>query len=290
MTRYTGTIDTNHGPLALGGRSLIMGILNVTPDSFSDGGRYLAPASAVARGLQLADEGADLIDIGGESTRPGSDPVTPEEQCRRVLPVIAQLRERGLAVPLSIDTRSAKVAAAALDAGADLVNDVSALRDDPAMAETVAQRRCPVILMHMQGTPKSMQESPSYGDVVAELLDFFRERMTVAEKAGIATAKIILDPGIGFGKSAAHNWEILRRLPEFHQLDRPLLVGTSRKRFLRELVGPDNPSALQVASTAAATACALAGAQLVRVHDVRPARTAAAVVANLHDAPDSPAD
>lgn len=286
MKPFTGTINTNHGPLALGGRTLVMGILNVTPDSFSDGGRYLDPQAAVARGLQLAADGADLIDIGGESTRPGSDPVTPDEQCRRVVPVIKELREHGLAIPISIDTRSAKVAAAALDAGADIVNDVSGLRNDSAMSETVAQRRCPVVLMHMQGAPKSMQEKPSYADVVAELLDFFRERMTHAEQAGVARDKIILDPGIGFGKSTDHNWDILRRLREFHTLSRPLLVGASRKRFLRALAGNEAADAADArpvlaASIAAAIACAQSGVQLVRVHDVKESRAAIAVAENL---------
>jgi len=282
MKPFAGTIETNHGPLILGARTLVMGILNVTPDSFSDGGRYLDPDAAVARGLQLAADGADLIDIGGESTRPGSDPVTPDEQCRRVFPVISQLRNRGLTIPLSIDTRSAKVAAAALDAGADIVNDVSALRDDPAMAETISQRRCPVILMHMQGAPKTMQDQPHYTDVVAELLAFFRHRIAQAEQAGIAGETIILDPGIGFGKSTDHNWEILRRMREFHALSRPLLVGASRKRFLRALAGNDAPDAADskpvlAASIAAAIACANSDVHLVRVHDVKESRAAIAV-------------
>ncbi len=286
MSPFTGTIETTHGPLTLGGRTLVMGILNVTPDSFSDGGRYLDPQAAVARGLQLAADGADVIDIGGESTRPGSDPVTADEQCRRVVPVIAKLRDRGLTIPISIDTRSAMVAAAALDAGADIVNDVSALRDDPGMSETVAQRRCPVVLMHMQGAPKSMQEKPRYTDVVAELLDFFRERMTHAEKAGIEKVKIILDPGIGFGKSTDHNWEILRRLRDFHQLDRPILVGASRKRFLRALAGNEAADAADsrpvlAASIAAAIACVQSGVQLVRVHDVKESRAAIAVTESV---------
>ena len=276
MSRFTGTIATAHGPLDLTGRALVMAILNVTPDSFSDGGRYFSTDAAVERGLELAAEGADLLDVGGESTRPGSDPVAPDEQCRRVLPVIERLRGKGLSIPVSIDTRSAHVAAAAFDRGADIVNDVSAMRDDAAMPALVAARRVPSVLMHMQGTPKSMQQAPEYVDVVADLLAFFRQRLVAAKSAGISADQIILDPGVGFGKSAAHNWEILRRLPEFHELGRPLLVGPSRKRFVRAIVG-DKPEDVLFGTAATVAACCLAGAHIVRVHDVRAMRAIAAI-------------
>jgi len=274
MPRFNGTIETAHGPLDLTGRTRIMAILNVTPDSFSDGGRYFSTDAAVARGLQLASEGADILDIGGESTRPGSDPVMPDEQCRRVLPVIERLRHCGLTIPISIDTRSAPVATQALDAGADIVNDVSAMRGDPAMAGEVAARRVPIILMHMQGTPQSMQQAPAYVEVVADLSDYFCDRIAAAQAAGVAIERIILDPGIGFGKTAAHNWEILRRLPEFHELGRPILVGPSRKRFVRAIVG-DKPDDVLFGTAASVAACCLAGAHIVRVHDVRAMRTIA---------------
>ncbi len=276
MSRFAGIIETAHGPLDLTGRALIMAILNVTPDSFSDGGKYFSTDAAVARGLELAAEGADLLDIGGESTRPGSDPVTPDEQCRRVLPVIDRLRSEGLSLPISIDTRSAHVAAAALDRGADIVNDVSAMRDDPAMPALVAARRVPIVLMHMQGSPKSMQQAPDYTDVVADLIAFFRERLVAAKSAGITPDQVILDPGIGFGKSAAHNWEILRRLAEFHDLGRPFLVGPSRKRFVRAIVG-DQPEDVLFGTAATVAACCLAGAHIVRIHDVRAMRTIAEI-------------
>ncbi len=234
-------IDTPHGPLDFSGRALVMGILNVTPDSFSDGGRYCSVADAVEHGLGMATDGADLIDVGGESTRPGSDPVDPAEQVHRVVSVLRALRGAGLRLPISIDTRCAEVAAAALDAGADLINDVSALRDDPEMAPRAARRGTAVVLMHRRGTSKTMQaeaeriarENPGL-DVVADIVAFLRDRIAAAVAAGIGLGRIILDPGIGFGKTVDQNWEILHRLSEFHALGRPILVGTSRKRFLSE--------------------------------------------------------
>lgn len=270
MPRFVGTIETAHGSLRLGERTLIMGILNVTPDSFSDGGRYVTPDAAVERGLQLATDGADILDIGGESTRPGSEPVPPDEQCRRVVPAIRQLRSSGRSIPISIDTRSAEVAAAALDAGADIVNDVSAMRDDSAMVGLVAARRAPVVLMHMQGTPRTMQIDPRYADVVGEIIREMRGWLAAHEKLA---APILLDPGIGFGKTSAHNWEILRRIAEFHELGRPLIVGTSRKRFLRDRIGSDDPANTLFGTAATVAACCLAGVQIVRVHDAAEMRS-----------------
>jgi dihydropteroate synthase len=289
MTPFVGQFDTPHGPLHVGGRALIMGVLNVTPDSFSDGGRFFDADSAVRHARRMLADGADLLDIGGESTRPGSEPVEPEEQIRRVLPVIERLRReepfirdpKGSAQPLilSVDTRSATVAEAALDAGADLINDVSALRNDPRMAEVAARHGAPVVLMHMLGTPRTMQKDPRYDDVVREIILFFEERIAAATAAGISTERIILDPGLGFGKRAAHNWEILRRMREFHALGRPLLVGPSRKRFLGELLSIDDPGGRRMGTAAVVAACCLAGVQMVRVHDVAEAAQVARVCA-----------
>ncbi|MEE8169298.1 MAG: dihydropteroate synthase, partial [Phycisphaerae bacterium] len=225
-------MHTANRPLRLGGRTRIMGVLNVTPDSFSDGGRYGDPTAAVAQARRLAADGGDLIDVGGESTRPGSDPVPPDEQVHRVVPVIRGIRDAGIELPISIDTQSAEVAAAALDAGADLVNDISALRGDPAMAGLCAQRGAAVVLMHMQGSPDTMQEQPTYDDVVHEVRDFLMERVAFAERMGIPRDRIIIDPGIGFGKSVAHNLQLLRRVSVFVDTKLPVLIGASRKSFL----------------------------------------------------------
>jgi len=254
-------------------RPLVMGVLNVTPDSFSDGGRFIEPAAAVARAKQMAAEGADLIDVGGESTRPGSLPVEPDEQIRRVVPVLRAARA-SLAdvVTLSIDTTRADVAAAALDAGAHVVNDVSAGRDDPGLLPLAARRECPLILMHMQGTPQTMQLNPTYSDVTAEVKSFLRDRSGAATGAGVDPRNILLDPGIGFGKTVGHNLELLRRLGELTTLGRPLVVGTSRKGFIGKALG-EQPgtadSAPRLFGTAATIAWAVAnGAGVVRVHDV----------------------
>lgn len=246
-----------------------MGILNITPDSFSDGGRYLEPDKAIARGVELAEEGADLIDIGGESTRPGACPVSTEEELERVIPVILGLR-RALSIPLSIDTYKAQVAKRALEAGADLVNDVSALRFDPAMISLVAAERVPVALMHMQGTPRNMQERPQYRDVVEEVREFLRSRVQFAASTGVDPAQIIVDPGIGFGKELDHNLALLRRIPALASLGQPLLVGPSRKTFIGKLldVGPEERLEGSLAATVAAV---LGGANMIRVHDVKEA-------------------
>lgn len=248
------------------GRVHVMGILNVTPDSFSDGGLHFDPQTAVARARTMAAEGATIIDIGGESTRPDAESVSPDAELRRVLPVIVQLRNDDLI--LSIDTSKASVARAAIEAGAHIVNDVTALGGDPQMAATVAESGAGVVLMHMQGTPRTMQVNPTYGDVVTDITAFFENRRARAWQAGIADAQIVFDPGIGFGKTAEHNLILLRRLGEFQKLGRPILVGPSRKSFIGKVLGLNVEDRLE--GTAAAVAAAvLAGASIVRVHDVR---------------------
>jgi dihydropteroate synthase len=254
--------------LSLGERTLVMGILNITPDSFSDGGRRLDPDRAVADGLQMIDDGADILDVGGESTRPGAAPLGDAEERRRVLPVIEGLAGR-VRVPISIDTYKASVAEAAVDAGAALVNDVSGLRYEPALAEVVAQKGVPIVLMHTRGRSQQMYERASYLDVVGEVLDELRESMAFATTAGVAAERVIVDPGLGFAKDAAQSYEILARLDEFSELGRPLLVGPSRKSFLARPLGAAVPPAERDWATAAAVAASvLAGAHIVRVHAV----------------------
>ena len=247
-----------------------MGVLNVTPDSFSDGGQFYDEEDAVSQGLRLAGQGADIIDIGGESTRPGSKPVSAEEEKARTLSVIERLAER-VDIPISIDTQKAEVAAEALDAGAAVVNDVSALRTDGDMASLIAERNVPICLMHMQGTPRTMQKDPAYEEVVSDIIQWLRERVDYAVSAGIDEEQIIVDPGFGFGKTLQHNLELLRRLSEFHSLGRPVLVGTSRKSMLGAILGADPDERLN--GTLATVVCAaMSGCHIVRVHDVRPAR------------------
>jgi len=253
--------------LDLSARTRIMGVLNVTPDSFSDGGRYLRPDRALAHAQRMGEAGADLIDIGGESTRPGAPRVPLDEELRRVIPVIERVAAR-CRLPISIDTSKAEVARRALAAGAAMVNDVTALRGDPAMAGVVADAGVPVVLMHMRGTPSTMQRRPRYRALMNDLLRFFRERISAATAAGIDRRRILIDPGIGFGKTVAHNLEILQRLELLARLGRPILVGPSRKSFLGRLAG-DLPVDRRLEGTAAAvTAAVLHGAQMVRVHDV----------------------
>jgi dihydropteroate synthase len=274
-------------------RPLVMGVLNVTPDSFSDGGKYVAPDAAVARAETLAAEGADLIDIGGESTRPGSDPVDDDEQIRRVVPVLKAVAHR-LPVVFSIDTTRASVARAALDAGAHLINDISAGRDDGQMFFLAAQKHAPIVLMHMLGRPKTMQSAPRYEDVTAEVAGFLNERLIEAGIRGVDPERILLDPGIGFGKTTSHNLELLRRLRELTVLGRPIVIGGSRKRFIGQITGVDEP-AERLFGTAATVAWSIAnGAAVVRVHDVGPmvqvARMVAAIVkepAALEPAPNA---
>jgi dihydropteroate synthase len=249
-------------------RTLIMGVLNVTPDSFSDGGTFYEPATATAAGIRLLAEGADILDIGGESTRPGADPVEEREEIRRVVPVIATLADTTDAV-ISVDTYKPAVAEAALAAGAHMVNDITGLADDD-MADVVARHDAAVTIMHMQGSPRTMQADPTYDDVVAEVAAFLRERVAFARDSGIDARSIMVDPGIGFGKTAlGHNLEILRRVDEFAGLGAPLLVGPSRKSFIGAIL--DNaPATDRLDGTAAAVAIAITGgANAVRVHDVR---------------------
>jgi dihydropteroate synthase len=251
----------------------VMGIVNVTPDSFSDGGRFLNAAAAVAHGRRLEAEGAAILDIGGESTRPGAEPVAAGEELARVVPVIEALVAAGTSAQISIDTSKAAVATAALDAGATLVNDVTALRADPAIAELVAARGADVCLMHMLGEPRTMQRDPRYDEVVSDVKAFLHERMEFALARGIAEERILLDPGIGFGKTLEHNLELLRRLDELLALGRPLVIGTSRKSFLGRLTGREADDRL--AATIASNVIAYErGAQVFRVHDVQPVRDA----------------
>jgi dihydropteroate synthase len=251
-----------------------MGVLNVTPDSFSDGGLFLDPATAVAQGERLAAEGADIIDIGGESTRPFSEPVTVEEEIRRVVPVIAELAQR-VSTPISIDTTKSVVARRALAAGAAMVNDISALRCDPAVAAVAAEFGVPLCLMHMQGEPRTMQVSPGYDDLIGEIRDFLQTAAAAAEAQGVPRSKLIADPGIGFGKTPAHNLQLIHHLADFAALDMPILVGPSRKSFIRRLVtktgetdiAPDAPM-VAIGTQAAVAAAILNGAHIVRVHDL----------------------
>jgi dihydropteroate synthase len=256
--------------LATGERPQIVGILNVTPDSFSDGGSHYDPddhpGAAIAAGRALVAAGADVLDVGGESTRPGADPVEVDEELRRVLPVVEALAAEGAQV--SIDTTKARVAREAVAAGAVLVNDVSAGTVDPDLLPTVAELGVPYVLMHRRGTPRTMQQDPSYADVVGEVYDFLAERLVELEGAGIPAARVAIDPGIGFGKTAAHNLTLLRRLREFTSLGRPVMVGTSRKSFLGRIVGSDEVEDRLEGSLATAALAVGAGAKLVRVHDV----------------------
>jgi dihydropteroate synthase len=253
-----------------------MGIVNVTPDSFSDGGLYLDAEAAIGHGRELARAGAEILDVGGESTRPGAEPVAEEEELRRVVPVIRGLDDCDCEV--SVDTSKAAVAAAALDAGASIVNDVTALRGDDRMAALCAERGATVILMHMRGTPRTMQEDPRYDDVVAEVKEFLAERLEAAVAAGVTEERVWLDPGIGFGKTAAHSLELLRRLGELRELGRPLVVGTSRKSFIGKLDG--SAAADRLGGTIASSVHAAAeGAAVLRVHDVAEMRQALTMAA-----------
>ncbi len=253
-------------------RARIMGILNVTPDSFSDGGRYLDHAAALAQGRALVAEGADVLDIGGESTRPGAVTVPDDDEIARTSPVIAALRAAGMTTPISVDTRKAVVARAALAAGADAVNDVSALGYDAGLAGVVAGAGCPVILMHAQGAPATMQDDPRYGDVLLDVYDALAARVAAAETAGIPRDRIMIDPGIGFGKTVAHNLALVRGLSLLHGLGLPMLLGASRKRFIGTIGG--DADARMPGSVAVALAGVAQGVQMVRVHDVGPTRQA----------------
>lgn len=268
--------------LPFGRRTVLMGILNVTPDSFSDGGRFYRRDEAVAHGLELARQGADVVDIGGESTRPGAAPVAPAEEAARVIPVVEELAG-ALSAPISVDTYRADVAARALAAGADMINDVSALRFDENMAEVAANHNCPLVLMHMRGTPRDMQLNPVYDDVVADVLDFLDGAVARAVRAGIGRDRIIVDPGFGFGKTVAHNMEIMRNLRAFQLLGCPVLIGTSRKSSLGSILLGAPPHEREEATAATVALGIAAGAHMMRVHDVagmvKAARIADAVVA-----------
>ena len=260
-------ISTRHRRIDMTCHTVVMGIVNVTPDSFYDGGKRFETGRAADDAIEMIDFGAEILDIGGESTRPGAQPVSLEEERRRVLPVIRELRKR-CSVPISIDTYKEAVARAALDEGADIVNDISALRFDPAMAALVAHEGVPLILMHMQGVPQTMQREPHYEDVVREVRNFLAERVCAAKQAGIAHEQIIIDPGIGFGKTLAHNLALLRNLQSLSSLGQPLLIGVSRKAFIGKILNAAGPEERLEGSVAAAVAAALSGANILRVHDV----------------------
>src|SRR5207302_10491759 len=246
--------------------TMIMGVVNVTPDSFSDGGRFLDPAAAVARGLEMIGQGAEIIDIGGESTRPGAEPVSEAEELRRVLPVIERLVSR-VEAPVSIDTRKPSVARAALRAGASIVNDIAANRADDEMWGVVAEAQAGYVCMHMQGTPQTMQVNPAYQDVVQEVRGFFVERLERLQRAGVDAVQVVLDPGLGFGKTVEHNLLLLAGVGRFTKLRRPVLLGVSRKSFIGKLLGPE-VSARLPAALACACLAVKAGVRLIRPHDV----------------------
>jgi dihydropteroate synthase len=264
------------------GLPVVMGVLNVTPDSFSDGGLYFDPAAAVAQALRMVAEGADAIDIGAESTRPGSDRVDAEEQIRRLRPVLPEVAR--LDVTVSVDTTLAQVAAFALDAGAEVINDISAGRDDAAMMPLASERGAAVILMHMLGRPKTMQDEPRYDNVVAEVRDFLSERLTAADAAGVPRTRCVVDPGIGFGKRTEHNVALLAGIGELAGLGVPVLVGASRKRFIGAITGEEDPANRLAGSIAAAMAAYERGATIFRVHDVAATRQALQVMRAVRDA------
>ena len=277
--------------LVLGESTLVMGVLNVTPDSFSDGGKFLDVDAAVARALEMERAGADILDIGGESTRPGSEGVSASEEMRRVIPVLEKLRGK-LKIPVSIDTSKSEVADAAIFQGAEIVNDVTALRSDPRLGEIAAKHGLPLILMHMRGDPRTMQKKPFARDALRDVTTSLKRAIAVARRAGVAKSQIILDPGIGFGKSAVQNYELLQKLPQLARLGYPLLVGTSRKGFLTKAPAAD-PNADRIwGTTATVTAAILGGADIVRVHDVAEivhvARVADAIANPRSVAKDSP--
>jgi len=268
---------------SIGPRALILGIVNVTPDSFSDGGKFYGQDAAISHGLALIEQGADLLDIGGESTRPGSHPVSIDEEIGRVLPVVNELVKRG-GVPISVDTSKAVVARRALESGAQVINDVTALTGDPAMPEVIAKYQPGVILMHMQGTPTTMQNDPRYDDVVADILAYLNARIQDTVALGLPIEKIAIDPGIGFGKTRSHCLELLARLAEFRALHRPLCLGVSRKGFIGKVV--DRPEGERLIGSLAIVADALAhnAAQIVRVHDVKETRDVVRMAAVLNEA------
>ena len=281
----------NHS-LEIGRRTLVMGILNTTPDSFSDGGRFEVFTDAITHARRMIADGADLIDIGGESTRPFSDPVPEDVEIERTVPVIRQL-VRETDIPISIDTTKAAVAEAALAAGASIINDISALRSDPKIAPLAAEAGVPVILMHMQGSPKTMQQDPTYNNVTAEVMEFLKSAATGAQKQGIPPSMIFIDPGIGFGKTTAHNLTLIKHLSRFKELDLPVVIGTSRKAFIRktlarnpgETISPEMPI-VETGTQATVAVSILGGAHIVRVHDVAGAVAVAKITDAILNAPD----
>ena len=276
--------ETRAGNPLRGPGPVLFGILNVTPDSFSDGGDFLYPDAAIAHAGSLLDEGAYAIDIGGESTRPGADAVTPEDELRRVLPVVRGILELRPEAVVSVDTYRAATAEAALDAGAKIVNDVTALRGDPKVAKLVADAGCPVVLMHMLGEPKTMQREPRYDDVVAEVRDFLARRAEYAISAGVKPENVVVDPGIGFGKTPQHNLKLLNDLSILVELGFPVLVGASRKRFLGGITGVEDPKDRVYGTVATSVMAYERGATLFRVHDVRANREALKVAAAVRRA------
>lgn len=260
----------------------IMGILNITPDSFSDGGHHFPLENAILQSNQMVEEGVDIIDIGGESTRPFAEPVSLTEELDRVIPIVEAIRAKHQ-VPISIDTTKAEVARRALDAGADIINDVSALQQDPAMIDVAGNANCPIIIMHMQGTPGNMQLNPEYDNVVEDIIDFFIQRLQWLTSHGIVRDKITLDPGVGFGKNLGHNLSILKHLDRFKSLGQPLLLGHSRKRFLGEITGKDALD--RDLPTAVVTALTLhQGVDIIRVHNVGASRDALSIAAAIREA------
>jgi dihydropteroate synthase len=264
------------GELHLGTRTLVMGILNCTPDSFSDGGLFRDSAEAIDHGLMMAEEGADILDVGGESSRPGSDPVPLEEELQRTIPVIAGLASR-LAIPISVDTCKAEVAAQAIEAGAQMINDISGLSFDPQMSAVAARHDMPVIIMHIKGTPKTMQQAPAYTDVMREIIADLRAGLARATQAGVDPQQVIVDPGIGFGKRVADNLTILNRFDELTLLERPILIGTSRKSFIGTILDRE-VGGRTIGTLATVAVSVLKGAHIVRVHEVAPARETVAMV------------
>ena len=270
------TLKTSRREMVLGDRTRIMAILNVTPDSFSDGGRYGSHENAIAAGLKLTEAGADILDIGGESSRPGAETVTPEEELRRVIPVIQGLSGK-IDIPISVDTTKAVVAREALAAGAEIINDISAMRFDVQMPEVIASSGAAVVFMHMRGAPQTMQQGDlHYASLTGEIIDFFRERLNAAQMAGISADRIIIDPGLGFGKSRNDNLKLLRYLAEFAVLGRPILTGPSRKSFIAQN-GDQGPQDRLEGTLAAVTAAIMNGSHLVRVHDVEAVKRAVAI-------------
>ncbi len=276
MNRARFTIRCGDHTLELGRQSLLMGTINVTPDSFSEGGSFFQTEQAIKQGERLASEGADILDVGGESTRPFSEPVDAQEELRRVIPVISELAQR-TSIPISIDTCKAQVARAALDAGATIINDISALRFDPEMVQVAATAKVPLILMHMQGTPGTMQIDPHYGSLLSEIIAFLEERIQYACIAGVPREQIIVDPGIGFGKTVNHNLLLIKHLHVFATLGQPILLGTSRKSFIGAVLDKE-VTEREPGTWATVCACIIKGAHIVRVHEVATCRQIADMI------------